>query len=362
MRPEVKEILKKRDELIDLQQQIKVAIEEAQARSIKALPRLEEYGWSRLDVFAKRLRDALDDPFVEQARRILEKAGLQVDLQTVKDFVRQRGQNTLDVVKQIVSHLSEIKEEEISWKVVKDVENRLKQGEWDEAVSRTQEWTEFCHAYRQMAQEPESAIRTLALNELLEQGPGSSVPERFNTIKEQAIALGGPKLWKVLSKESARTLNDVKASLDKLSESKTDLEQIKGEWLSLISVLEGRGTVDDIHEHLLQKIQECRRQLSEKRTEVEILLRKVNNLALLAGEDQEELKQLNSLKEAQANITYLQKRLAQLRERIRDSLSEDAASLADALAQRQLPDGWDNGRTVVALRQLLERCSLRLEV
>ena len=362
MRAEVQEILKKKEALIGLQQQIKGAVEEAQARSIKVLPRFEEYGWSRLDTFARQLRDALDDPLAEEARQTLERAGLLLDLQTVKDIVRQKRQGTLALAEQIVTQLSGIKEEEIHGRVVNDVGTLLKRGELDKAVSRAQEWEEFCVVYRQIVQEPGSAIRTLTLNELLEQGPGSSVPEQFDAIKKQATALGGPKLWEVVSKESHKTLNDVKTSLDKLSTLKADLEQVKGEKLSLSSVLKGQDTVAAMYESLLQEIQECRGQLSKKLTEVEILLRSVNNLSLLAEEDQEDQKPLNSLKEAEAQSTYLQKRLAQLRQKIRQSLSEDAVNLAEMLTARHLPHGWDNKRTVVALRQLLEKCSFRLEV
>ena len=197
---------------------------------------------------------------------------------------------------------------------------------------------------------------------MLDQGPGSAVPEQFRAMKEQAIALGGTGLWRVISKESHKTLNEARTSLEELSLLKTELEQLKGESFGLSSLLKKQISIAAVGETLQEEIQKSRRQLSQELNEIELLLRGVNNLSLLAEEDQEEAKPVVSLKEAYEHNTYLRKRLEQLRLKVRQSLSEDAIGLAEILTQKQLPEDWTDARTVAALRQLLEKCAFRLEV
>jgi hypothetical protein len=362
MRAEVQEILEKRDSISLLKEEIRDAIQEAQGRSVKVLPSFEEHGWSRLDIFTKRLREALDDPLAEEARQILERVGLLLDLTSIKEAVRERRQEALELAKQIATNLSEVQESEVHKRAGDEVCNLLKRGEWDEAMSRTEEWKQLCIEYEQLKQEPSSRIRTLALNEIVGQGPSSSTLILFNTLKKQAIALGGTTLWVIVSKDNHKDLDSAKASLDKLSVLKGELEQVKGDQPSLGNLLKGRTNVAAMHEALQREIKECRRQLSENLAELEVLLRRVNNLSGLAEEVQEEAKQFTSLKESQDYCAYLQKRLEKLRLTIRKSLNDDAIILAEALTQRHLPQDWDNVKTVAALKQLLEKCSLRLEV
>ena len=362
MRAEVQEILEKRDTISLLKEEIRDAIQETQGRSVKVLPTFEEHGWSRLDIFTKRLREALDDPLAEEARQIFEKAGLLLDLTTIKEAVREKRQEALELAKQIATNLGEIHEIEVHKRAVDEVCNLLKRGEWDEALSRTEEWNQLCIEYKQLKQDPSSKIRTLALTEMVGQGPGSLILELFNTLKKQANALGGTALWANVSKDNHKDLDGVKTSLDKLSLLKGEFEQVKGEQTNLGNLLKGSVNVAAMQEALQREIKECRRQLSEKLAEVEVLLRRVNNLSGLAEEGQEEAKQLTSLKESQDYCAYLQKRLEKLRLKIRQSLNEDAIILAEALTQRHLPQDWDNVKTVAALKQLLEKCSLRLEV
>lgn len=362
MRTEVQDVLKRRDTLVILGEQINDALQEAQARSAKALPSFEEYGWSRLDIFAKRLRDALDDPLAEEVRRILEKAGLLLDLATIKDAIREKRQKMLEIARQIVAELAEVKETEVRKRALDDIGTLLKRGQWDNGISRSKEWGNFSARYGQLKQEPTNEIRILALNDMLDQGPDSSVLTQYNTMKKQAIALGSTELWEIFTRGSYKTLNDAKNSLYELSASKAEIEQVRGEKFNLDGLFGKESSMGTIQEGLQAEIGQCRKQLSQKLTEVDLLLSRVNNLSRLAEEDQEGTKQLNSLKEATDHHVYLQKRLEQLRLKIQQSLKDDAINLAESLAQKRFPSDWTDARILEALKELLEKYSFRLEV
>jgi hypothetical protein len=124
-----------------------------------------------------------------------------VNYQTIKDAVREKRQDVLVLLEKIVANLTEIKGKEIHQRVVNDIESFFKRGRWDEAVTTSQEWKDFYIDYERIKKEPNSVVRALALKEMLDAGPGNTVPKQYATAKEQAIALGGTGLWKVISEE-----------------------------------------------------------------------------------------------------------------------------------------------------------------
>jgi hypothetical protein len=361
MRTEVQDVLTKRDEISTLDTQISDAIREAQARSVKELPSFEEYGWSRLSFFSKRLRDALDEPLAEEVRRILEKAGLLLDSTIIKDAVREKRQGLLDTAKTTVAELLAVKEPDVRKRALDDVGALLKRGLWDDGISRSKQWAIFSGKYSELVGKPVNKIRALALSEMLEQGPDSSVLTQYDTMNKQAVALGGTDLWDALARTAYKTLNDVKNSLYGISAAKADLEQVKGEKSNIDSLVKKKSTMVTIQDGIQKEIGECRNQLSQKLTEVNMLLNRVNNLARLAEQDQEQARQLASLKEAVEYSSYLQKRLDQLRLSIQQSLNEDAINLAECLAQKRLPSDLTDAKILQALKDLLEKYSFKLE-
>lgn len=359
---DVQDIIKKRDEITELREQLSITVQATQAQPVKIYPKFEEYGWSRLDTYVMRLRDALDDPLAEECRQILEKAGLLLDLTTIKSIVRANRQEALSIATQIFTELNEVKDKKVKKRSKDEIEMLLKTDEWNKSLIRAKEWKLFSISYDGLQKQPSTALRILALSEMLDQGTESSIEIKYRDMQQKAIALGNNSLWQILANESYETLNDAEIALNNLSTLKTGIEQIKGEQFDLKDLLKKQTNIAAIQKYLQNAIDRTRKELAQTLTDIELFLNRVNNLSRLAEESQEDPKQLSSLKEAQDYQGYLNKRLAQLREKIRQTLEIDAVILADSLSEKKVPIDWTSVRVVKALKELLKKYSFRLEI
>lgn len=333
-------------------------------KQLPSLPEFEAFGWGHFGEFLDRLEDALNTPLLEEARDILDKIGIDVNLQIVdklKSGLSVRRENLVRILQEMDKGLKEIQNEDIQFRAKQDVTGFLEEGKWDDLITRVTDWYTLLKNLEPITveQAKNTHLYNAVFEVLLQEGPSTEIIDKLKEIEDKASRIGGQPLAKQIKFEApesqANPLRSVESNLAKIAERKEDIRQLRGENIEVVKFIEESTSFKKVIENLEQSYKVTKETYDCEQDKAKKLLEKYNNLATVLERTPRSMPSQLPLKALEQFNSEIIRESESLAEQLEKSLTSDTRVFIQDLFEGQLPKNWEADRIVKALEEILNK-------